>query len=95
MTDRKHPLQIVGLWLATLGGLAFASVFLVVLVNGTWPTFLQPVRSLFEILGASLLGDWAFIVEIWIFIGPGMLIYWLGERLQDRAARKHHSKHNL
>lgn len=65
-----------------VGGLAFVGVFLIVIVNGHWPAFLQPVKTYYSNVSA-MLGDLALIVEIWTFLGPGGLIYLLGSRLAD------------
>ncbi len=68
-----------------VGGAAlFAGMFVIVLINGRWPAFLEPVRSRFA-LASDLLGNFAFIVELGVFVGPGFLVAWLGERMGSYA----------
>ncbi len=69
------------------GGLTLAGIFLVVLLNRRWPEFLHPVRNFFGLI-ANWVGDWAFIVEVWLFIGPGALFYYLEKRLAARHSRE-------
>lgn len=70
----------IGQILMIIGGIALASIFLIVLINGSWPDYLQPIRSRFEI-GSKFLGDFWFPALIGIFIGPGMAVTWFGEKL--------------
>jgi hypothetical protein len=50
------------------------------MLNGSWPDFLYPVRIRFQ-MGAEFLGGLWFPALLGIFIGPGLLIHWLGTRL--------------
>lgn len=79
----KSPVTIerIGQLLAILGGVTLAGIFLVVLVNGTWPAFLRPVQQRFA-LASDFFGSAAFIVELLVFVGPGLLISYLGQRFR-------------
>ena len=74
-------IERAGYMLAWAGGLTYAAIFLIVLVNGRWPHFLQPIQSRFAIAG-RFLGDFAFMAEIAVFVGPGLLLATLGKNLQ-------------
>lgn len=83
MERSENVIERIGFSLAVLGGLAFASIFIIVLVNGSWPDFLWPVQSRFAII-SDFVGPWAFAVELFIFIGPGLLVYLIGQRLRRK-----------
>jgi len=75
-------LERLGQALAILGGAVLALVIVAVIINGRWPHFLEPVRSRFELI-SGLLGGYAIIVEGLCFVGPGLLIAWVGGYLKD------------
>jgi hypothetical protein len=77
-------LERIGFALAILGGALFAAIFIVVLVSGSWPQFLDPVRERFKII-SSFLGSFTFVAEVLIFLGPGGLVLMLGQWLQERS----------
>jgi hypothetical protein len=70
-----------------VGVAAIVGIFLVVLLNRHWPTFLKPVQHLFAGL-SHYIGGWAFPVEIFIFIGPGLVLIRLGDALQRPGQAK-------
>jgi hypothetical protein len=74
-------IEIIGIVLAWIGGVALAVVLLIVFVNGTWPGFLRPVKALFGVI-SELVGSFAFTVEVVAFIGPGLLVMALGQKLK-------------
>lgn len=82
MNKLGAALERIGMALAILGGACFAAIFLIVIVNGSWPDFLEPVRSRYA-LANNLVGEFAFVVEILCFTGPGLLISALGAKLQN------------
>lgn len=82
MKDLGATLEKVGTTLAVLGGLCFAGIFLIVIVNGTWPDFLEPVRRRYGMI-SDFAGGFAFVIELFLFIGPGLLIAALGQKLQN------------
>lgn len=77
----------LGQLLVVLGVVALASIFLIVLVNGSWPEFLGPVRSRFEV-GSRFLGEFWFPVLVGLFVGPGFAIYSFGEWLKKSLVSK-------
>lgn len=79
-------LRFAGFALFLAGVAALANVFLIVLVNGRWPEFLTPVRTLFGGV-AHYVGDWAIVVGAWIFIGPGLALIAAGEALERARSR--------
>jgi hypothetical protein len=72
---------------AMMGGAALAAIFLVVMVNGKWPQAFAPVKQAFASI-AGWIGGAAIVAEVWIFIGPGVLLMWLGRRMRDRSSRR-------
>jgi hypothetical protein len=76
-------LEKAGGVLAIVGAAALGGIFMVVLVNGTWPTFFSPIRSVFTAIGNSV-GNWALVIEGWLFVGPGLLLRALGAKLRDK-----------
>jgi hypothetical protein len=84
---KQHPVQRFGAYLGIVGALALAGIFVVVMLNGRWPEFLYPVRSVFGAI-SGVVGDAAIVVEAWLFVGPGALIYFWGKRLGERKPRR-------
>ncbi len=82
MKQLGSTLERLGQALSLLGGATLALVILIVIINGRWPVFLEPVRSRFELI-SGFLGDYAIIVEGLCFVGPGLLIAWIGGWLKD------------
>ncbi|MEN0654230.1 MULTISPECIES: hypothetical protein [Hyphobacterium] len=66
-------------------GLAAAG-FLIVLIAGQWPGWLEPVRMRLE-LGSNLLGPFWWPVLVGIVVGPGLALQSIAENLR----RKNHS----
>ena len=85
--QERHPVQQIGAYLGIAGGAIFVGIFLVVLLNGGWPDFLEPIQNLYGFV-SSWIGDAAIVVEAWIFIGPGALLYYLGKSLGERKPRR-------
>ena len=77
----------VGNGLAVIGGIAFLSIFAIVLLNGSWPDFLRPVQSRFAII-TQFAGSLAFIVELGLFVGPGLLVALLGQKMSAKATAR-------
>jgi hypothetical protein len=69
------------------GGLVLALIFLTVLLNGHWPDFLRPVQLMFQTI-SSVFGSFALVLEVWIFIGPGAVIYLVGQKLAERRSQR-------
>jgi hypothetical protein len=80
---KRHPIQQFGACLGIIGGAALVTIFLTVLINGRWPEFLEPIRNLFGLI-SDWTGSFALIAEIWLFIGPGALIYYWGKSLTEK-----------
>jgi hypothetical protein len=80
-------LERVGKWLTMAGGIALLGIFAVVMINGHWPSWLQPVRAAFSGV-ASVLGEGAIVVEGLAFVGPGLVIMWIGQHLVERSGAK-------
>ena len=76
-------LQLIGMSLGVLGGLALAGIFLWVFVSGGWPEILRPVQDRFRWL-ADNAGNWNFPILVAIFVGPGAAIYWLGNSITEK-----------
>ena len=74
-------LERLGQIMIALGAMSFAAIFIIVMINGKWPVFLQPIRLRFQ-MASEWAGSFAFIIEIFFFIGPGLAISWLGEKLK-------------
>ena len=74
-------IEFIGIVMAWIGGVVLATVFLIVLVHGTWPQFLRPVKGLFTVI-SELFGSFGFSVEVVAFIGPGVLVMALGQKLK-------------
>jgi len=74
-------LERAGRHLMLVGVASIAGIFLIVLVNGTWPEFLIPVKDRASLI-ADLVGD--FVIVVWglVFVGPGFLVQSLGQWLQ-------------
>ena len=83
---KRHPIQRLGAYLGIIGGTALAMIFLTVLTNGRWPEFLKPIQNLFGLI-SNWTGSFALVAEIWLFIGPGALIYYWGKSLTEK--RRH------
>ena len=66
-----------------VGLASFAGIFIVVMLNGTWPAILHPVKALFSTLN-DYVGGWAIIIEGWLFLGPGLFLIWLGNEIQRK-----------
>jgi hypothetical protein len=81
-----RELTRIGYGLAAIGLILFVGIFVIVLANGSWPQFLEPVRARFAII-SDFVGGFALIVEGAIFVGPGILIAWLGQHLAGRHRR--------
>lgn len=77
--------QRAGIALMVAGAACLAAILILVLVNGSWPDYLEPVRSRFE-LAHRLVGNFAFEVEVGLFLLPGGLTFWLGERMGRRQS---------
>ncbi len=75
-------IELLGTATAIIGGIALASIFIIVMINGSWPDFLRPFQATAQTL-SSFLGGFVFPVEVAIFVGPGMLIRFFGEKLQE------------
>lgn len=73
----------LGGWLFYAGIAAFAGIFIIVMINGTWPALLYPVKALFATLN-DWVGGFAIIVEGWLFLGPGLLLIWLGKAMERK-----------
>lgn len=82
--DDPRGVERAGLVIAVIGVGLLAGIFILTLLNGRWPTFLSPVQSLFRVLGDTV-GDWAIVIEFWLFAMPGMIIYWLGRAIRSNA----------
>ena len=82
-------LRQAGRALFYLGLAALAGIFIIVLVNSTWPAFLKPVQTLFAAL-TDIVGGFAFVIEGLIFLGPGLALVKLGEALEASAEQKAH-----
>jgi hypothetical protein len=65
---------------------AVAVGFVAIIINGSWPDAMKPVQHLFRNLH-EYLGPFAFLVQVAIFAGPGALVWWLADALEDRKAR--------
>jgi hypothetical protein len=84
---KRHPIQQLGAYLGLTGGALLAAIFVLVLVNGSWPAFLQPVQNLFGAI-SHWAGDFALIAEIWLFVGPGVLLYYWGKHLAEKREHR-------
>lgn len=74
-------LERAGSFLMLIGGLSIAGIFLIVLVNGTWPEFLAPVQDIAGFV-SGWVGDFVWLVWVAVFIGPGWLIQFVGQKVQ-------------
>lgn len=81
-------LERAGGLFAIVGAAGLALIFAVVIVNGSWPAFLAPVRELFSALGNTI-GGAALVVEGLMFIGPGLALQAIGRKLQHRQKERH------
>lgn len=79
--------EAIGTGLIAIGWGGVAVVFLIVLVNGEWPHYFQPVRIRLKI-GADFFGPFWFPVFVALVSGPGVLLQWLGERIRERRLKK-------
>lgn len=81
--QKRHPVQQIGAYLGMAGGAIFVGIFVIVLLNGGWPNFLKPIPNLYATI-SDWTGDAAILIEMWLFIGPGALLYFRGKALSDR-----------
>lgn len=77
----------LGQALVVLGIVALAAILLIVLVNGSWLEFLEPIRSRFEV-GSHFLGSFWFPALLGLFVGLGFSIYSFGEWLKKSLVSK-------
>lgn len=75
-------LERLGGYLIIVGGCCIAGIFLTVLVNGTWPDFLDPIKNRAAVL-SDVIGDMVLIVWGLVFFGPGLIVQWVGRWLQE------------
>ena len=66
------------------GGLAIAAIFLIVLLNGTWPEFLKPVQNAAGGI-SGYIGGAVWLVWVAVFIGPGYAVQSIGERIKSKS----------
>lgn len=81
----KRAIEAVGATLMLIGGVLFVGVFAVTLLNGKWPEFLSPIQLLFQIISRGL-GDFAFVIEALLFVGPGWLVYQAAQLIKAAPA---------
>ncbi len=72
------------LWLIALSAVMLG--FIVILINGTWPDAMRPIQRLFQALHGAL-GSFAWLVQVAIFAGPGTIVWWLADYLEDRQRK--------
>jgi hypothetical protein len=70
------------LWLVAAAAIAI-SVGRIILNGGRWPDSLASVQNLFQTLHASF-GPFGWIIQVALFVGPGMLVWWLADYLEER-----------
>ena len=85
--QKRHPIQQIGAYMGITGGAIFVGIFVVVLLNGGWPNFLKPIQNLYDAI-SDWTGDAAIVIEMWLFIGPGALLYYWGKALSERKRRQ-------
>ena len=73
------------LWIAALAAIV-VGVGMIIANGGTWPDTLAPVQNLFQTLHASF-GPLAWVIQVALFAGPGTLVMWLADYLEDRQRR--------
>lgn len=78
MKRAARALRIAGYTLAALGGLAWAALFLIVMIHGSWPDWLGFAQRSFAAIH-DLTGPFAFAAELMILCGPGFLAAAIGE----------------
>lgn len=72
----------VGICLAVLG---LAIIVLHIFLGGPWPEFLRPFQTVF-----TYFDGWDYIgkaIEGAIFVGPGVILYLIGEALESRKGK--------
>lgn len=82
MIQKRHPIQQFGAYLGMAGGAVFIGIFVIVLLNGCWPDFLKLIQNLYGVI-SDWTGEAAIVIEMWLFIGPGALIYYWGKSLGE------------
>lgn len=73
------------LWIAALAAVA-VGVGMIIANGGTWPNSLASVQNLFQTLHASF-GWLAWLIQVALFAGPGMLVEWFADYLEERQRR--------
>ena len=74
------------LWFAAVAAIA-VGVGMIILNGGRWPDSLAPVQNLFQTLHASF-GPLGYIIQVALFAGPGALVWWLADYLEERQRRR-------
>jgi hypothetical protein len=74
-------LKRIGMVLFYVGLATLAGIFVIVVVNGTWPGFLKPAQWLFSAV-SGYVGDFAIVVQGLLFLGPGILLFKAGEAME-------------
>ena len=77
------------LWLVAVAAVAII-VGMIILNGGTWPDSLAPVQNLFQTLHGSF-GPLAWLIQVALFAGPGVLVMWLADYLEERQRRRPNS----
>lgn len=70
-----------GTYLMLAGAACIAGIFLIVLVNGTWPDFLAPIQDRARLI-SDVVGNLVILVWTIVFFGPGYLVQLFGQWLQ-------------
>mgnify|MGYP003386298136 CR=1 FL=1 len=67
-------------WIA-ISASSLVILFVIVLINGSWPDFLDPVKIRFGI-GASFFGIFWFPILSMMLFGPGFAIMSIGDKIK-------------
>lgn len=75
-----RPMERLGGYMMFAGGVSIAIIFLIVLVNGSWPSFLEPVQNAARGIGDTV-GDLVWLFWVAAFIGPGFIVQQIGIKI--------------
>jgi hypothetical protein len=74
------------LWAITAAAVVIG-IGMIIFNGGRWPDSLATVQNLFQTLHASF-GPLGWIIQVVLFVGPGMLVWWLADYLEVRKRRQ-------
>jgi len=76
----SYAIVLFGQCLVVLGVVTLSYAFFTFIVSGNWPDFLMPIQAWCASSETSL-GSLSFPMLMGVFIAPGILIQWIGNKI--------------